>query len=191
MFNVSFKDIFQKERLGTEQEGKEHFQILENKIITCKDKLFGLNIDGLLVFSSSYARETLVKLQKRCLFNEYGDKYFILVYNEFDKDIIYDPSIALEREDILMIATTTLDDARIFDNYRLIGSKKDNLIRTLEAIIKLAPIETGDLARTLNSSLHNISNRVRELEKLRLVKREMVNIKTGGRVAQIFLINKK
>jgi Mn-dependent DtxR family transcriptional regulator len=61
---------------------------------------------------------------------------------------------------------------RIGRDWHLMGTKKSYFDATLKEIVRVGSIATGDLAKVLDISLQNCSNRLAELGKRRLVQRE-------------------
>ena len=159
--------------VGTREEGreaqKEIVQIIEE--MPENERLI-LNLDGVKVFSGSFADEAVTTPYQRLISGEYGEKYMLLECK--NKEILDDLEAKLEKRKLAMLAHN--QDS----SWYVVGKLKKHLQETLEEVIENKEITANDLANKLGITLTNCNNRLSTLHKMGLIKREKVNNPVGG-----------
>ena len=176
---VSFKINKFGQRIGTRDEGKIAQREIEAIINTMPyGETLIFDFEGVDLLAYSFADQAIAITFHRLISNEYGDKYILIKCSK--ADILESLEVALEKREITALA---LDDV---GKWFCVGTKKANIIETLKVINDKKEISTSELAKILNLSITNCNNRVSELARLKLIKREKVNNPEGG----ILYINK-
>lgn len=159
--------------VGTREEGrdaqKEIIQAIE-KVPEGENLILSLN--GVKVFSGSFADEAVVTPYHRLINGEYGEKYMILDCD--NKEVLGDIEAKLERRKLSMLVVDGVE------GWYVIGGLKKHLKETLDEVIKNKSVTANDLAEKLRISLTNCNNRLSTLHRMGLVKRERVNNPSGG-----------
>lgn len=167
------------QRVGTREEGKSaqvEIEAVINKMPY--GETLTLDFEGIDLLAYSFADQAIAITLHRLVSNEYGDKYIFIKCSK--ADILESLEVALEKRGITALG---LDDT---GRWFCLGLKKDNIIETLKVVNDKKEISTTDLAKALNLSVTNCNNRVSELAKMKLIRREKVNNPEGG----ILYINK-
>lgn len=159
--------------VGTREEGRD----AQKEIIQAIEKIpegenLTLSLDGVRVFSGSFADEAVVTPYQRLVGGEYGEKYMVLDCD--NKEVLGDIEAKLERRKLSML---TGDGG---PGWYVIGKLKKHLKETLDEVIKNKKVTANDLAEKLGISLTNCNNRLSTLHKMGLIKRERVNNPVGG-----------
>jgi predicted transcriptional regulator len=166
-------------RIGTRDEGR----IAQPEIEAVISKLpYGetliLDFDGLDLLAYSFADQAIAITLHRLVSGEYGDKYILIKCSKVD--ILESLDVALKEREITALG---IDDT---GRWFCLGVKRDNIIEALKIIIDKKQIPTSELAKMMNLSVPNCNNRVSELSRMKLIKRNKINNPEGG----ILYINK-
>ena len=177
-----FKVIdYSASRVGTRKEGKSVRSKIEIKV---KELPYGerliLDLEGIELMGYSFADEAIAITFQRLISNEYGDKYILIKC--LNADILEGLDVALKNRILTAIVLKN-------GNWSCIGIKKSHLINTLMLINKEREISTPELTKVLNNtatnpkdkiSEPNCNNRVTELARMKLIKREKITNPVGG-----------
>src|SRR5919109_2697769 len=115
--------------VGTRGEGRD----AQKEIIQAIERMpegenLILSLDGVKVFSGSFADEAVVTPYQRLVSGEYGEKHIVLDCD--DKEILGDIEAKLERRKLSMLAV----DGGL--GWYVIGGLKKHLKETLDEVIK-------------------------------------------------------
>jgi hypothetical protein len=154
-------------RVGTRSEGERLrpvvFQLLEQR----RELLVVLDLTGVELVNSSFSDEVLALPLQRICGGEYGERYYVVLTPTLE--VIQDAQLPLEKRDLTVMVFVGRDIGR---EWHLLGTKKSFFDSTMTEIMRGGSMATGDLAKALDISLQNCSNRLAELGKRRLVQRE-------------------
>lgn len=154
-------------RVGTRSEGERIRPTVLQRVADCRAPLVVMDLTGVELVNSSFADEILALPLQRICGGEFGERYLVVLTTS--ADVIQDAQLPLEKRDLTAVvfvgqlAATT---------WHLLGIKKSFFDETMGEVTKRGPIGTGDLAKVLNISAQNCSNRLTELARRRLVQRE-------------------
>ena len=169
-FNISRYGI----RVGTRAEGKKAQPEIEAQV---KNMPYGnvliLSLDDMEMMDFSFADEAIALTYQRLISNEYGDKYIIIKGS--NPDVLESVDVALQKRGL---SALVVQDGR----WKCIGLKKPDLMDILKTIIEKKEISTPKLTESLgeNMTAQNCNNKVMELARLKLIKREKINNPVGG-----------
>ncbi len=119
----------------------------------------------------SFADEALGILVSRVAGGEYGDRHLVLV--EEDRDLLENVEASLRQRNLAMIRVP-----EIGGEPAVVGILETHLLETLEAVRKVGPITTADLAARLGVNHTACNNRATNLVERGLIARRK---ETGGR----------
>lgn len=119
----------------------------------------------------SFADEALGILVSRVAGGEYGDRHLVLV--EEDRDLLENVEASLRQRNLAMIRVP-----EVGGEPAVVGILEDHLLETLEAVRKVGPITTADLAARLGVNHTACNNRATNLVERGLIARRK---ETGGR----------
>jgi len=175
---INLKNIIQEEfqrniqDLLTRQTGQKIMDRLEREINNTRDNTtVVLDFAGVGVIDYSCADEVIAKLVSRLQSNEYGERYLVLknLTGQQRENI----QVALERKNL-----ATLEDDG--GNWRVVGLINNYLQKTLEIVMEKKAMSSSELSQILNLELNNVSTRLINLHKIKLVKRvSEVNAQRG------------
>lgn len=162
------------EMVGTREQGREaQVEIIKAIEGMPEQENLILSLDGVKVFSGSFADEAVTTPYQRLVNGEYGEKYMLLHCDDH-RDVLGDIEAKLEKRKLAMLV---LSDG---SGWYVVGTLKKHLRETLEEVIKSKETTAGDLAEKLGIGLTNCNNRLSTLHKMGLIKREKVNNPAGG-----------
>jgi anti-anti-sigma regulatory factor len=158
--------------LLTRQTGQKIMDRLEREINSARDNAtVVLDFAGVGVIDYSCADEVIAKLVSRLQSNEYGERYLVLKNLTIPQR--ENIQVALERKNL-----ATLEDDG--GNWRVIGLINNYLQKTLEIVMEKKAMSSSELSQILNLELNNVSTRLINLHKIKLVKRvSEVNAQRG------------
>lgn len=158
--------------LLTRQTGQKIMDRLEREINNARDNAtVVLDFAGVGVIDYSCADEVIAKLVSRLQSNEYGERYLVL--KNLTSPQRENIQVALERKNL-----ATLEDDG--GNWRVIGLINNYLQKTLEIVMEKKAMSSSELSQILNLELNNVSTRLINLHKIKLVKRvSEVNAQRG------------
>jgi len=161
------------EMVGTREEGREaQKEIIQAIEGVPEGEGLILSLNGIKVFSGSFADEAVVTPYQRLIGGEYGEKYMLLECD--NKEVMGDIEAKLERRKLAILVL------RGESGWYVVGALKKYLKETLGEVIKNKEVTANDLAEKLGISLTNCNNRLSTLYKMGLIKRERVNNPVGG-----------
>jgi len=136
---------------------------LEKEIATSAEhSTIALDFTGVGVIDYSCADEVIAKLVSRLLANEYGDRYILLKnLSTTQRENI---QVALERKNLAALEED-------HSGWRIIGMINNYLQKTLEIVMEKGSMSSSELAEILKLELNNVSTRLINLHKIRLLKR--------------------
>lgn len=159
--------------VGTREEGrKAQEEIIQAIERVPEGESLILSLNGIKVFSGSFADEAVVTPYQRLVRGEYGEKYMLLECD--NKEVLGDIEAKLERRRLAILVL------RGESGWYVVGALKKHLNETLGEVIKNKEITANDLAEKMGISLTNCNNRLSTLHKMGLIKRERVNNPAGG-----------
>lgn len=161
------------EIVGTREEGRE----VQEEIIQAIERVPEgessiLSLNGIKVFSGSFADEAVVTPYQRLVGGEYGEKYMLLECD--NKEVLGDIEAKLEKRELAVLVL------REESSWYVVGALKKHLKETLGEVIKNREVTANELAEKIGISLTNCNNRLSTLHKMGLIKREKVNNPVGG-----------
>ncbi len=154
-------------RVGTRSEGERLRPVVLGLIEHCREPLVVLDLTGVELVNSSFSDEVLALPLQRLCGGEYGERFLVVLSPS--AEVIQDAQLPLEKRDLTVMVF--VGDAPGGD-WHLLGAQKSYFDVTLREIMRAGSLATGDLAKALDISLQNCSNRLTELAKRRLVQRE-------------------
>jgi hypothetical protein len=154
-------------RVGTRSEGERLRPVVLALLAGSKEPLVVLDLNGVELVNSSFSDEVLALPLQRICNGEYGERYLTVLTPT--AEVIQDAQLPLEKRDLTVMIFV---GPKIGREWHLMGTKKSYFDATLREIVRVGSIATGDLAKVLDISLQNCSNRLAELGKRRLVQRE-------------------
>ena len=159
------REEFQREiyDLLTRPTGQKILERLERDVVQAKDSAtVVLDFSGVGVIDYSCADEVIAKFISRLLANEYGERYLVLKnLSEAQRENI---QVALERKNLVALEEEN-------GAWKTIGVINNYLQQTLQIVMEKTSLSSSDLAQILKLELNNVSTRLINLHKLRLVKR--------------------
>lgn len=167
-------------RVGTRAEGQKAQPEIEAHV---KNMPYGsvlvLSLEGMEMMGYSFADEAIALTFQRLISNEYGDKYIII--RGSNPDVLESIDAALQKRSLSALVVND-------NGWRCIGLRKLDIMDTLKIIVEKKEISTSKLTESLgeNMTAQNCNNKVIELAKLKLIKRERINNPVGG----IMFLNK-
>lgn len=161
------------ERIGTRLDGKQAQGYVEGIIsgLSYGDVL-AFDLRKLSLLGYSFADEAIAIVMQRLVANEYGEKYIMIECD--NPDILEGVESAIQKRELAALVRRT--DA----SWHVIGSLKDYQKETLDMIVQKKEIRTPELAEALGISLPGCNNRVAELARLKLIRRERVSNQERG-----------
>ena len=149
--------------LLTRPTGQKIMERLEKEIATSAEhSKIALDFTGVGVIDYSCADEFIAKLVSRLLANEYGDRYILLKnLSTTQRENI---QVALERKNLAALEED-------HSGWRIIGMINNYLQKTLEIVMEKGSMSSSELAEILKLELNNVSTRLINLHKIRLLKR--------------------
>ena len=181
MVTLNFRELFRLDRLGTEQEGEQHFKVLRGHILsTSPSENILFDLSEMRVFGQSYAKQTLGILYDGLRSGAYEGRHFficmkkpILVQEQKNptKGNLFEVHSAMQKVDLPALVTFDRGGAEFYNHYRVVGSLQDNLLRVLQIIVARGEVTTAYLSRFLNESLQSSSTKLRRLEELKLIRK--------------------
>jgi Transcriptional regulators len=161
------------ELVGTREQGREaQEEVVQTIREMPENENLVLSLDGVKVFSGSFADEAVTTPYQRLVNGEYGEKYMFLECK--NKEILDDLEAKLDKRKLAMLVHN--DDSK----WDVVGTLKKHLKETLEKVVEDKQVTANDLAKKLGISLTNCNNRLSTLQKMGLIKREKVNNPVGG-----------
>jgi len=161
-------------RVGTRPEGQRVKPQIDAALRATHEKdVLLLDCAGMEVVSHSFADEVIALPLSRLIAGEYGEKYLV-VRIERD-DICEDLGGALRKRNLALLRLRK--NGR--KHWEVLGALSTELRQTLELIAQEGPVSTGELAQRLGLKLQACSNRVVELGRLHLIRRERVEGERG------------
>lgn len=154
-------------RVGTRSEGERLRPVVLALLEQCRDPLMVLDLAGVELVNSSFSDEVLALPLQRICNGEYGERHLAVLTPT--AEVIQDAQLPLEKRDLTVMVFV---GQKLGREWHLMGTKKSYFDTTLKEIMRVGSIATGDLAKVLDISLQNCSNRLAELGKRRLVQRE-------------------
>lgn len=154
-------------RVGTRSEGERLKPIVLRLLDQCRELLVVLDLTGVELVNSSFSDEVLALPLQRICGGEHGERYYVVLTPTLE--VIQDAQLPLEKRDLTVMVFVGEEIGR---EWHLLGTKKSFFDSTLTEIMRAGSMATGDLAKALDISLQNCSNRLAELGKRRLVQRE-------------------
>lgn len=133
----------------------------------CREPLVVLDLTGVELVNSSFSDEVLALPLQRICNGEYGERYLVVLTPT--AEVIQDAQLPLEKRDLTVMVFIGQELGR---EWHLMGTQKSYFDETLREIIRAGSLATGELAKVLDISLQNCSNRLTELGKRHLVQRE-------------------
>jgi hypothetical protein len=171
-------------RVGVREEGKMVAPDIETELQNLPEReLLLLDFKGIEVFSHSFADEVIARSLSRLVSQEYGDKFFAVEIHQ--NELCEDLNGALVKRSLAMIRFV---DAGL-KRWEVLGSLGDELKETLHVIAEEGKASTGELAdKKKDVSLQAWSNRVMELSRLRLVRRDRITGERGVKYENSFIV---
>ena len=161
-------------RVGTRSEGQRVKAEIDAALRRTRETdVLLVDFSGVEVMSHSFADEVIAIPLSRLVAGEYGEKY-IVARIERD-DICEDVAAALRKRGLSMLRIRGATSR----NCQPLGAISVELKGTLDVIAKHGPVSTGDLAKRLGLKLQACSNRVVELGRQRLIRRDRVEGERG------------
>ena len=154
-------------RVGTRSEGERLRPVVLRLLEQCRELLVVLDLTGVELVNSSFSDEVLALPLQRICGGEYGERYYVVLTPTLE--VIQDAQLPLEKRDLTVMVFVGGEIGR---EWHLLGTRKSFFDSTLTEIMRAGSMATGDLAKALDISLQNCSNRLAELGKRRLVQRE-------------------
>jgi hypothetical protein len=154
-------------RVGTRSEGERLRPVVLGLLEHCREPLVVLDLTGIELVNSSFSDEVLALPLQRLCGGEYGERFLAVLSPS--TEVIQDAQLPLEKRDLTVMVF--VGDA-LGGEWHLLGAQKSYFDVTLREIMRAGSLATGDLAKALDISLQNCSNRLTELAKRRLVQRE-------------------
>lgn len=156
-FNREIQDLL------TRPTGQKIMERLEREIHNSSNNTtVALDFSDVGVIDYSCADEVIAKLVSRLQANEYGERYLVLKnLNHAQRENI---QVALERKNL-----ATLEESN--GTWKTIGMINNYLQKTLEIVMEKGSLSSSELSQILNLELNNVSTRLINLHKIRLVKR--------------------
>lgn len=154
-------------RVGTRSEGERLRPVVLRLIEQCRELLIVLDLTGVELVNSSFADEVLALPLQRVCGGEFGERYYVVLTPTLE--VIQDAQLPLEKRHLTAMVFVGPEIGR---EWHLLGVKKSFFDSTVKEIMRAGSTSTGDLAKALDISLQNCSNRLAELGKRRLVQRE-------------------
>lgn len=156
-FNREIQDLL------TRPTGQKIMERLEKEIHNSSNNTtVALDFSDVGVIDYSCADEVIAKLVSRLQANEYGERYLVLKnLNPAQRENI---QVALERKNL-----ATLEEAN--GSWKTIGMINNYLQKTLDIVMEKGSLSSSELSQILNLELNNVSTRLINLHKIRLVKR--------------------
>lgn len=161
-------------RVGTRAEGQKAQPEIEAQI---KNMPYGnilvLSLEGMEMMGYSFADEAIALTFQRLISNEYGDKYIII--RGSNPDVLESVDIALQKRSLSALVVGN-------NGWKCIGLSKSDLMDVLKIIVEKKEISTPKLTESIGKDMtaQNCNNKVMELARLKLIKREKINNPTGG-----------
>jgi hypothetical protein len=153
-------------RVGTRSEGQRvRPDMLE--AVGAAPRLVVVDLHGVELLNSSFADEIVALPLQRVCSGEFGDRYLVVVTPSLE--VIQDVQLPLEKRNLTLMV---FEGELAANRWSLLGISKSYFVETLTAIMRLGNASTGDLAKVLDISLQNCSNRLTELSSRRLIQRE-------------------
>lgn len=191
MQTFDFKLRFGIDRLGTEIEGEKHIKDITDFILkTRTNEVIIFDISNMAVFSHSYAKQTIGLLYRKLCKGEFDRRHFFVrldrlkvVKDSKDKPSfgkISDLDKAMEKIGLPILVTAERKGADFYKEYQILGPLQPSLKQVLDIIIQKKEVMTNYLSRVQGDSLQNASNKVRKLEAMRLIEREIPSDRTGN-----------
>ena len=185
MKKINLLNLFVKHglgpRVGIRSEGERvAVDVMEELKKIPEKELLIADFKGVEVFSHSFADEVIARPLLRLVNQEYGDKYFaVLMAND---ELRVDLDEALKRRDIAIIRFRDEE----LKTWEVLGVTNNQ--DTLKIISDHGPISTGEVAEKMgNQSIQACSNRVVELGRLRLIRRERIVGERGVKFENEFI----
>lgn len=154
-------------RVGTRSEGERLRPVVLGLIEHCREPLVVLDLTGVELVNSSFSDEVLALPLQRLCGGEFGERFLVVLSPS--AEVIQDAQLPLEKRDLTVMVF--VGDA-LGGEWHLLGAQKSYFDVTLREVMRAGSLATGDLAKALDISLQNCSNRLTELGKRRLVQRE-------------------
>ncbi len=178
MNDLKLLDILKKHalgaRVGTRPEGQRVRPDIDAALRATREKdALLIDFDGMEVVSHSFADEVIAIPLSRLIAGEYGEKYLVV---RIDRDDICEDLGSALRKRSLALLRLRRNGRKHWD---VLGALSEELRETLELIAREGPASTGELAQRLELKLQACSNRVVELGRLRLIRRERVEGERG------------
>ena len=161
-------------RVGTRADGQKAQPEIEAQV---KNMPYGnvlvLSLEGMEMVGFSFADEAIALTFQRLISNEYGDKYIIIKGS--NPDVLEGIDSALQKKGL---SALVID----YKGWKCIGLVKLDLMDILKIIIEKKEISTPNLTESLGKTMtaQNCNNKVMELARLKLIKREKINNPSGG-----------
>ncbi len=166
---LKLTDIVKREIKGkyadlvTRRVGRIIFSRLEKEIRKVKDGVpIIIDFSGIGAIDYSCADEIFARLIMRLQQNEYGEKF--IVFDNLSSHHKENINIVLEKKDLAVLA-------RDKKRWEVLGALDNYLYQTLRTIMKEGRISSPELSHRLNLALNTASMRLRNLNKLKLVRR--------------------
>ncbi|MBD3246342.1 MAG: hypothetical protein GF333_04960 [Candidatus Omnitrophica bacterium] len=176
---IQLKDVVRRQVKGryydlvTRQIGKSIFRHLEEKIAKAgSGTVIILDFADIGAIDYSCADEIFARLVRRLQLDEYGEKYLALKgLSPHHKENI---DIVMEKNDLAVLVYEKR-------TWEVLGSLDNYLFQTLEAIMDAGQMSSPVLSQQLDLALNTASMRLRNLSKLRLVKKRPATNDGGKR----------
>jgi len=153
-------------RVGTRSEGERLRPAVLQFINKSRTPLVVIDFSEVEIVNSSFADEIIAVPLLRVCSGEYGDRHLVVLTP--NREVIQDAQLPLEKRDLTLLVFV----GEIGRDWHLLGTCRSFFEETLGEVIRRGRVSTGDLARSLDISVQNCSNRLTELAKRRLIQRE-------------------
>ena len=153
-------------RVGTRSEGERMRPAILQQVNQSRVPLVVIDLTGVEIVNSSFADEIVAVPLLRICSGEYGERYLVVLTPT--REVIQDAQLPLERRDLTLLVFV----GELGADWHLLGTRRSFFEETLSEIARRRSVSTGDLAKALEISAQNCSNRLTELAKRRLVQRE-------------------
>lgn len=179
MKTFDFFEQYNESRLGTVKEGILHKKDINDFIdATGSSETIIFDISKMDVFSHSYAKQTIATAYEELIAGRFLNRHFLLKADKKEK--LDDSMKAFEKLGSPILTTLANLIEKFYDNYLVVGPIQPNLEETLNLVIERKQITTSEVATHMNISVQNASNRLRTLDEMKLIIRNVDSDRSGN-----------